>query len=190
MLGAADARTLLASGTGELGAAYFGAEDYVADIGGRRSPGGEEVLYARSQVCLAAYLAGLPAIDQVITDITDDELFLADGCAVARASATRARCASIPGRWGWLTWVSTPTPDEVAHAQAVLAAGAAGVGVVDGQMVDEVQVRPWRGRAGPRPGPGGPEVSPPCPLADRRAVRLGQRRRRSRNGPGVRGSPS
>ena len=35
----------------------------------------------------------------------------------------------------------TPTPDEVAHARAVVEAGAAGVGVVDGQMVDDVHVR-------------------------------------------------
>ena len=80
-LGVADARTLLDGGPGfssVLSGAYFGAEDYIADIGGRRSPGGEEVLYARSRVCLAAYLGGIPAVDQVVVDIADDAGFLAD----------------------------------------------------------------------------------------------------------------
>jgi citrate lyase subunit beta/citryl-CoA lyase len=153
-LGAADARTLLASGTGELSAAYFGAEDYVADIGGRRSPGGEEVLYARSQVCLAAYLAGLPAIDQVVTDIADDELFLADARR-GQSLGYQGKMCIHPRQVGLAHQVFTPTPDEVAHAQAVLAAGAAGVGVVDGQMVDEVHVRMARAVLARVPGPAG-----------------------------------
>jgi citrate lyase subunit beta / citryl-CoA lyase len=154
VLGAADARTLLASGTGELSAAYFGAEDYVADIGGRRSPGGEEVLYARSQVCLAAYLAGLPAIDQVVTDIADDELFLADARR-GQSLGYQGKMCIHPRQVGLAHQVFTPTPDEVAHAQAVLAAGAAGVGVVDGQMVDEVHVRMARAVLARVPGPAG-----------------------------------
>jgi citrate lyase subunit beta / citryl-CoA lyase len=154
VLGAADARTLLASGTGELSAAYFGAEDYVADIGGRRSPGGEEVLYARSQVCLAAYLAGLPAIDQVVTDIADDELFLADARR-GQSLGYQGKMCIHPRQVGLAHQVFTPTPDEVAHAQAVLAAGAAGVGVVDGQMVDEVHVRMARAVRARVPGPAG-----------------------------------
>jgi len=153
-LGAADARTLLASGTGELSAAYFGAEDYVADIGGRRSPGGEEVLYARSQVCLAASLAGLPAIDQVVTDIADDELFLADARR-GQSLGYQGKMCIHPRQVGLAHQVFTPTPDEVAHAQAVLAAGAAGVGVVDGQMVDEVHVRMARAVLARVPGPAG-----------------------------------
>ena len=154
VLGAADARTLLASGTGVLGAAYFGAEDYVADIGGRRSPGGEEVLYARSQVCLAAYLAGLPAIDQVATDIADDELFLADARR-GQSLGYQGKMCIHPRQVGLAHQVFTPTPDEVAHAQTVLAAGAAGVGVVDGQMVDEVHVRMARAVLARVPGPAG-----------------------------------
>jgi citrate lyase subunit beta / citryl-CoA lyase len=154
VLGAADARTLLASGTGELSAAYFGAEDYVADIGGRRSPGGEEVLYARSQVCLAAYLAGLPAIDQVVTDIADDERFLADARR-GQSLGYQGKMCIHPRQVGLAHQVFTPTPDEVAHAQAVLAAGAAGVGVVDGQMVDEVHVRMARAVLARVPGPAG-----------------------------------
>ena len=148
-LGVADARPLLAgSADAGLGAApgtvlsgaYFGAEDYVADIGGRRSPGGEEVLYARSQVCLAAYLAGLPAIDQAVVGLADDEHFLADARGGQNLGYQGKICIH-PRQVELAHQVFTPTPDEVAHARAVLAAGAAGVAVVNGEMVDDVHVR-------------------------------------------------
>jgi len=147
-LGAADARALLAEG---LSGAYFGAEDFIADIGGRRSPGGEEVLYARSQVCLAARLAGIPAIDQVVTDISDDARFLADARR-GQALGYRGKMCIHPRQVGLAHQVFTPAPDEVAHARAVLAAGTRGVGVVDGQMVDDVHVRMARAVLARAPG--------------------------------------
>ena len=136
-LGVADARPVLASG---VAGAYFGAEDYVADIGGVRSPGGEEVLYARSQVCLAVYLGGLPAIDQAVVALGDDEHFLADARA-GRALGYQGKICIHPRQVELAHQVFTPTAEEVAHARAVLAAGDAGVGVVDGQMVDSVHVK-------------------------------------------------
>ena len=137
-----------------LSGAYFGAEDYIADIGGRRSPGGDEVLYARSQVCLAAYLAGIPAIDQVVTDIADDGSFLADARR-GQALGYQGKMCIHPRQIGLAHQVFTPTPEEVAHARAVVAAGAEGVGVVDGQMVDEVHVRMARAVLARVPGPAG-----------------------------------
>jgi citrate lyase subunit beta/citryl-CoA lyase len=136
-LGVADARPVLASG---VAGAYFGAEDYIADIGGVRSPGGDEVLYARSQVCLAAYLSGLPAIDQAVVALGDDEHFLADAQA-GRALGYQGKICIHPRQVELAHRVFTPTAAEVAHARAVLAAGDAGVGVVDGQMVDGVHVK-------------------------------------------------
>jgi citrate lyase subunit beta/citryl-CoA lyase len=136
-LGVADSRPLLAGG---LASAYFGAEDYVADIGGRRTPGGQEVLYARSRVCLAAYLAGLPAIDQAVVGLGDDEHFLADARA-GRAIGYQGKICIHPRQVDLAHRVFAPTPEEVAHARAVVAAGEAGVGVVDGQMVDSVHVK-------------------------------------------------
>jgi citrate lyase subunit beta / citryl-CoA lyase len=140
-LGVADARDLLAGGPGEeLSGAYFGAEDYIADIGGRRSPGGEEVLYARSQVCLAAHLAGIPAVDQAVVGLADDEHFLADARGGQNLGYQGKICIH-PRQAELAHQVFTPTPDEVEHARAVVEAGAAGVAVVDGQMVDDVHVR-------------------------------------------------
>jgi citrate lyase subunit beta / citryl-CoA lyase len=135
-LGVADARPLLAE---RPDAAYFGAEDYIADLGGRRTPDGTEVLYARSQVCLAARLAGVSALDQVVVAVHDAEAF--------RADAEQARALGFPGKIclhpiqvAIAHEVFTPSAAELEHAQAVLEAADAGVGLVDGQMVDAVHV--------------------------------------------------
>jgi citrate lyase subunit beta/citryl-CoA lyase len=136
-LGVADARAVLAGG---LSGAYFGAEDYIADVGGRRSPGGEEVLYARSQVCLAAHLAGIPAVDQAVVGLGDDEHFLADARR-GQSIGYQGKICLHPRQVELAHRAFTPTPDELGHARAVIAAGEAGVGVVDGHMVDDVHVR-------------------------------------------------
>ncbi len=135
--GIADARLVLTQG---LSAVYFGAEDYVADMGGQRSRSGEEVLFARSMLCLTARIAGLPAIDQAVVDVQDSEEFLADAQAGARLGYQGKTCIH-PRQIALAHRVFSPSPEEVAHARAVLAAGAAGVGVLDGQMIDEVHVR-------------------------------------------------
>src|SRR5580692_9606955 len=136
-LGVADARVLLSHG---VSAVYFGAEDYIADIGGRRTRAGAEVLYARSRVALAAHLAGLPALDQVVTDLADDEHFLADA-AGGRDLGYQGKMCIHPRQVPLAHQVFTPTPAELAHAREVVAAAESGVAVVDGQMADEAHVR-------------------------------------------------
>jgi citrate lyase subunit beta / citryl-CoA lyase len=170
-LGVADARALLASG---LSGAYFGAEDYIADIGGRRTPGGDEVLYARSAVGLAAHLAGIPAVDQAVLDLDDDGHFRADARR-GQSLGYQGKICIHPRQVGLAHQAFTPAPDELEHARAVIAAAETGVAVVGGQMVDEVHVRMARatlarvpepaGAGGPvdPPGPPGPLVRPVAP---------------------------
>lgn len=136
-LGVADARTLLAGG---LSGAYFGAEDYIADIGGRRTPGGDEVLYARSQVCLATHLAGVPAVDQAVVGLGDDQHFLDDANRGA-AIGYQGKICIHPRQVALAHQAFAASHAEVAHAREILRAAKTGVGVVDGQMVDEVHVR-------------------------------------------------
>jgi citrate lyase subunit beta/citryl-CoA lyase len=148
-LGVADARALLPGVT----ACYFGAEDYVADVGGHRTPGGLEVLYARSQVSLAAHLAGVVALDQAVVHLDDDAHFTADADAGA-AMGYQGKICIHPRQVELCHEVFTPTDAEVVHARSTLAAGAAGVAVVDGAMIDEVHLRMARavlGRAGEVP---------------------------------------
>src|SRR5688572_3900087 len=61
-----------------LSALAFGAEDFITDMGGRRTPEGLEVLYARSRVVLAARAGGLQALDLVFVNIRDDDGFRRD----------------------------------------------------------------------------------------------------------------
>lgn len=150
--GVADCRDLLARG---VDAAYFGAEDYLADLGGYRTGGGLEVLYARSEVMLACRLSGIGAIDQAVTAIRDDARFTADAQA-GRALGYTGKICVHPGQVALAHQAFTPSPAEVEHARAVLALTRDhGVGTVDGQMVDDVHVRMAQqvlARAGEPPG--------------------------------------
>ncbi|GAY10057.1 CoA ester lyase [Pseudonocardia sp. N23] len=119
---------------------FFGAEDYIADIGGRRSPGSLEVLYARSQTVLAGRLAGIPLLDQVVTAIDDAEAFLADAAA-GRDLGFAGKICIHPSQVALAHEVFTPSPDEIARARRVLEAESAGVAVVDGEMVDAVHLK-------------------------------------------------
>jgi citrate lyase subunit beta/citryl-CoA lyase len=135
--GVAGCRDLLAR---DVDAAYFGAEDYIADLGGRRTAGGLEVLHARSEVMLACRLAGIGAIDQAVTAIGDGEQYLADAAA-GRAIGYTGKICVHPRQVELAHRVFTPSAAEVAHAREVLAVAGAGVGTVDGQMVDDVHIR-------------------------------------------------
>ena len=136
-LGIADARDLLAA---RPDAVYFGAEDFALDIGARRTPGGREVLFARSQVVLFASLAGVVAVDQAVVAVRDAEAYRADA-EEGRNLGYAGKLCLHPDQVRIAADVFTPSEAEIAHARAVIAAGADGVGVVDGAMVDAVHVR-------------------------------------------------
>ena len=122
--------------------AYFGAEDYTTDLGGRRTPGNQEVLYARSRVALAARLAGVSALDIVVTALNDEPAFRADA-EQGRALGYSGKLCIHPAQVALAHDVFGATPAEVARARAVLeaahAAAQAGHGAFsfEGQMVDE-----------------------------------------------------
>lgn len=119
---------------------YFGAEDYVADVGGRRTIDGDEVLFARSKVLLAASVSGVPAIDQAVLAVRNDEAFLKDA-ERGRAIGYGGKICVHPRQVELAHQAFAPTEAEIAHAKQVLGSASGGVGVVDGQMVDEVHVR-------------------------------------------------
>jgi len=139
-LGVADARALLAHP--RVGAAYFGAEDFVADMGGLRTEGSQEVLYARSRVALAGRLAGVPTLDQVVTDFRNDAAFERE-TREARALGFRGKLCIHPGQVALANRGFLPSEAEVDHARRLLEAyeraSAAGLAAIEfeGQMVDE-----------------------------------------------------
>jgi citrate lyase subunit beta / citryl-CoA lyase len=136
--GVARCRDLLADG-GVL-AAYFGAEDFIASVGGRRTASSHEVLFARSEVLLAARLGGVGALDQTVVNVRDTELCRTDAAA-GRDLGYDGKICIHPAQVEIAHEVFTPSEAEVDHARKVVEAGRSGVGVVDGEMVDDVHLR-------------------------------------------------
>lgn len=125
---------------------YFGAEDFVADMGGVRTPTNLEVLYARSRVALAARLAEVHAIDQIVADFRDEARYLADAHE-GRALGYRGKLCIHPVQVSLAHRAFTPSAEEVERARRLLAAYEAAVargeGTLgfEGEMVDEPMVR-------------------------------------------------
>ncbi|NNF53266.1 MAG: CoA ester lyase [Acidimicrobiales bacterium] len=122
-------------------AAYFGAEDYIADVGGRRTAPNTEVLFARSQVAMAARIGGVPAADQVVTDFRNAERFQTEADFACNLGF-RGKLCIHPGQVDIANAAFTPTEEAVQRAHEIVAAHqaatAAGVSVADykGQMID------------------------------------------------------
>ena len=137
--GVADARTYLADG---FAACYFGAEDYVADMGGERTSSNDEVRFARGYVALAARVCGVAALDIVTADIADAERFAREA-AEARALGYAGKLCIHPRQVALARDAFTPTEQQVDRARRVLAAwaeaNARGVGAIafEGQLIDE-----------------------------------------------------
>jgi citrate lyase subunit beta / citryl-CoA lyase len=135
--GVADAREVLRP---PVAGCYFGAEDYVADLGGTRTAGNAEVAWARAYVAVAARLAGVPALDMVTIDFRDAERFTAEA-REARALGYAGKLCIHPAQVPLAHEAFRPAPEEVAWARRVLGAFEAAGGdtvAVEGEMVDEV----------------------------------------------------
>ena len=137
----------------------WGAEDLSTALGAstnRDASGAFAFTYrvVRSQMLLAAKAAGVEAIDTLHADFRD-----AAGLARTSAEAVRegfsGRQAIHPDQVGPINAAFTPSADDIAHAQAVVAAFAAqpdaGVAALDGKMIDRphlVQAERLLARAG------------------------------------------
>lgn len=125
---------------------YFGAEDYIVDLGGVRTPANLEVLYARSRVALAARLAEVHAIDQIVADLRDETRYLRDA-EEGRSLGYRGKLCIHPAQVALAHQVFTPSAEEIERARRLLAAydaaAARGEATLDfeGEMVDEPMAR-------------------------------------------------
>ncbi len=139
-LGVAEARAVLAHP--RVVAGYFGAEDFIADMGGVRTESNHEVAYARQAVALAGRLAGVPVLDQVVTDFRNDDRFRREANEARQIGYTGKLCIH-PGQVEIANQAFVPSGEEVDRARRLLAAyeeaASRGVAAIDfeGQMVDE-----------------------------------------------------
>jgi citrate lyase subunit beta / citryl-CoA lyase len=135
--GVVDARELLRP---PVVACYFGAEDYIADLGGVRTVGNDEVAYARAHVAMAARVGGVAALDMVTLDFGDDPRFQAEA-REARALGYAGKLCIHPAQVALANASFRPSAEEIDWARRLLAAFDGGGGLTisfEGQMVDEV----------------------------------------------------
>lgn len=124
-----------------MDAVFFGAEDFMSEMGGRRSAVGSEVLYARSRVVLAARSCQLIALDQAFTDIRNDEQFTRDA-EFGRDLGYNGKICLLPRQVDIANRVFSPSEQELDYARRLIstyrAAMAAGKGTIDfeGKMID------------------------------------------------------
>ena len=125
---------------------YFGAEDFIADMGGIRTPTNHEVMYARSRVALAARVGGVHALDQIVADFRDDARYIREA-EEARALGYKGKICIHPAQVPLANDAFTPSKEEVDRARRLLAAyeeaatrGEATI-AFEGEMVDEPMAR-------------------------------------------------
>lgn len=137
--GVAFARELLAHPV--VSAGYFGAEDFIADMGGVRTESNTEVLHARSEVALAGRLARVPVLDQVVVAFGDSDRFAREA-AEARSLGFSGKMCIHPSQVQLAHTAFTPSAEDVAAAAALIEAyeqaerTGSSVIVVDGRMID------------------------------------------------------
>ncbi|MEC7116456.1 MAG: CoA ester lyase [Actinomycetota bacterium] len=136
-------------GTASVFAAYFGAEDYVHDLGGLRTDGNDEVLFARTQIGISSRLFGVPVVDQIVADFSDSERFMKEAQQAKSLGFTGKLCIH-PSQVPLANQSFSSTPEEIQQAIELLkvydeavANGTASV-VHDGQMVDEALAKQAR----------------------------------------------
>ncbi|HEV8298032.1 MAG TPA: CoA ester lyase [Acidimicrobiales bacterium] len=142
--GLADARAVVRARG--VCACYLGAEDFVTDMGGVRTEANIELLHARSEIALAARLAGVPALDIVVTDFHDDTRFSREA-AEARAIGYAGKLCIHPAQVPLANAAFVPSGVEVERARRLLVAfaeadarGSAAI-AFEGQLVDEPMAR-------------------------------------------------
>jgi citrate lyase subunit beta/citryl-CoA lyase len=127
-----------------LAAMSWGAEDLSAALGASSkysAPGELAFTYrlARSLCLAGAVAAEVQPIDGVFANFRDDAGLLAEARAAASEGFT-GKLAIHPAQVGPINQAFTPSPAEIAHAQAIIEAfeiePEAGVLSVDGKMVD------------------------------------------------------
>ena len=136
-------------GTASVFAAYFGAEDYIHDLGGLRTDGNTEVLFARTQIGISSRLFGVPVVDQIVADFSDSERFMKEAQQAKSLGFTGKLCIH-PSQVPLANQSFSSTPEEIQQAIELLkvydeavANGTASI-IHNGQMVDEALAKQAR----------------------------------------------
>jgi citrate lyase subunit beta/citryl-CoA lyase len=139
----------IAEASNRIEALVFGAEDYQADVGGRRRKDNLDVLWARSAVVAAAAAAGVAAVDQVYVDYQDPAGLKAEA-EQGRDLGYQGKMVIHPTQVPIVNEAFTPSAPEIQRALRVLQAAQAaekdgrGAFALEGRMVDRPLVEQAR----------------------------------------------
>jgi len=118
----------------------FGAEDYTRDVGAKRTQ--ESLLFPRSQIVAAAATAGIQASDTVYANLEDEEGLIAETEHIRNLGYV-GKGVINPRQIGPIHSVFSPSPEEIAAAERIVAAAAEaekqGIGAIaiGGKMIDK-----------------------------------------------------
>jgi len=131
----------IAPASPRLRALIFGGEDFLTDIGARRTPDRMEVFHARSQVILVAAAHDLQAVDMIYVDFHDQQGLLREALQGAQMGFSGKQVIH-PAQVKVVQTAFTPTDEEIAWAEEIIAAFDAhqrqgrGVFAVNGRLVE------------------------------------------------------
>lgn len=118
-----------------------GGEDLTADLGAERTVEGEELLYIRSKLLLAARAAGIQCYDTVYGNVRDNEGLMHQTKRIVRLGYDGKACIH-PNQVDIIHQAFMPTEVEIQRAQRVVnaykTAQEEGIGVIclDNRMID------------------------------------------------------
>lgn len=136
----------IASASENVAALAIGLEDFTADLGVPRTPGGEESLYARSRLVNACKAAGIQAIDSVFSDVGDME-GLKENVLQSKSLGFEGMGCIHPRQVPVIHEGFAPTVQEIEKAELIMEAfaeaSARGLGVValGSKMIDPPVVK-------------------------------------------------
>jgi len=119
----------------------FGAEDFTADIGVKKSKEGKELFFAKSQIVLAARAAGIQVSDTVYSDFEDIEGLILDTEA-SKSIGFDGRGVIHPLQIEHIHNIYKPSEEEIEYARKVVAAlgeakeRGSGVASLERKMID------------------------------------------------------
>ena len=114
----------------------FGAEDLTKEMEIARTPGGEEVRYAREQLIFAARARGIDSLDTPYTDVKNLEGLQAD-VNNAKAMGFTGKTCIHPAHIDTINASFTPSDEEVERSKGIVAAMKEGIAQGKGAVMYE-----------------------------------------------------
>ena len=122
---------------------FVGINDLAANLNLPLGAGRGSMMVALQLIILAARAAGKPAFDGVFNRL-DDPHGLAAECAEARRLGFDGKTLIHPDQIDPCLAAFAPTPDEIAHAERLIAAASGGAERFEGAMVETMHVEAAR----------------------------------------------